>query len=597
VSYNDHVSDLARALARLVAAPQPPPPPADLPLVAAYRSDVVDALSGLHRRLFPAASTVAGLGLDRARDIEREPVRALGTLLAQHPRGGPADLSPSERLERTPQTWAARQWRAAAQHALLATDAASRLAPSWDADPDTAWQAAADLADITEAFAVADNDLAAAHAAYPDQAGALPSASAYTGLRVAAAECAQLARRGPLTQLDAPNTGPPTPAHPMVVRGLADLADAQHRLARMVRDSDPGIAPEMLAQVATGQARAHLSAERILHAAGEHDRAHANDYREAASALRARARNFAAIADSCGRVRSLHRGPLGPAHQTGEIMRALHRVDETLTAERGAAAAPYVLAWAARGEDVISAIDRITRQAVHAGDYLIPSDYPDRQAERPAWVPARMLTARPQLLDDTTIAAERERGISAAITGVLERTSGTAAAAKARAAAAADELRAALAGRPPARPTRPGDPMPAFEELLGGAAANWPDGTIPAAGTAERWAVIVRDLAGQSVLDDPGWPGLAAGLERAEAAGWDVTADLPRLLRQGELPDRRPARELHFRLVADCDAAAPAVVTPAGGSGGPRPTSQARQRAEMAVQQQSPNVGRDPLGR
>jgi len=583
VSYNDHVSDLARALARLVATPQPTPP-ADLPLIAAYRDDVVNALSDLHRRLFPSVAIGDGPGGDRARNIEREPVRALGALLAQHPRGGPASLSPTERLERTPQTWVTGQWRSAAQHALLAVDAAARLSSDWDADPDTAWQAVADLADITAAFAVADNDLAGT---YPDHAEGLSPTAAYSGLRLAAAECAQLARRGPLTQLAATDTGPPPPAYPMVVRGPIDLAEAQHRLARMIRDSDPGIAPETLAQVATGQARAHLSAERILHAASEHDPSHTDDYRAAAAALRARANGFAEIAESCGRVRSLHRGPLNPPHQTGEIMRALRRVDDTLTPERGAAAAPYVLAWAARGEDVITAIDNMTREAVNAGDYLVASDYKNRLAERPAWVPAHVVTGPPQLLDDTTMAAERERGISAALTGILDRTSGTAAAAQARAAAAADEVRSALAGRPRVRPVRPGEPIPAFEELLGAASAS-------AAGGDKRWRAVVRELG--EVVDDPGWPALAAALGRAQAAGWDVPRNLPQLLQQGELPDRRPASELHFRLIADCDAAAQ---TPANldRSSGSVPTSNARQRAELAARQQSPNVGRDGLGR
>jgi hypothetical protein len=64
------------------------------------------------------------------------------------------------------------------------------------------------------------------------------------------------------------------------------------------------------------------------------------------------------------------------------------------------------------------------------------------------------------------------------------------------------------------------------------------------------------------VITDVGWPGLAAGLDRAAASGWDVAANLPLLIAQRDLPTTQPAAELYCRLVDACDAAtaAPASV-------------------------------------
>jgi hypothetical protein len=74
--------------------------------------------------------------------------------------------------------------------------------------------------------------------------------------------------------------------------------------------------------------------------------------------------------------------------------------------------------------------------------------------------------------------------------------------------------------------------------------------TTQAAATdpARRWAPIVRAVAGEAVTADAGWPGLAAGLDRAAASGWDVAANLPRLVAQRDMPARHPAQELYCRL-------------------------------------------------
>jgi hypothetical protein len=79
-----------------------------------------------------------------------------------------------------------------------------------------------------------------------------------------------------------------------------------------------------------------------------------------------------------------------------------------------------------------------------------------------------------------------------------------------------------------------------------------------AAHDREDWAAVIRDLAGAAVVERPAWPGLAKAIERAHAAGWDVRAGVARLVAQQEMPDRHPARELHYRLLSDCPAAMPA---------------------------------------
>jgi hypothetical protein len=102
--------------------------------------------------------------------------------------------------------------------------------------------------------------------------------------------------------------------------------------------------------------------------------------------------------------------------------------------------------------------------------------------------------------------------------------------------------------------------------------------------STRRWEPVVRAAAGEAVIADAGWPGLAAGLDRAAAAGWDFTANLPRLVAQRELPTRRQTQELYCRLVDACEAAAPtATVSVAEINGRDAQLAQsARHHAELA---------------
>lgn len=69
------------------------------------------------------------------------------------------------------------------------------------------------------------------------------------------------------------------------------------------------------------------------------------------------------------------------------------------------------------------------------------------------------------------------------------------------------------------------------------------------------WAVVHR--IDTRLVHGQDWPPLAAALARANAAGCDVNHLLPALVAGTPLPDRHPAREVHWRLLEDCPAALP----------------------------------------
>lgn len=74
---------------------------------------------------------------------------------------------------------------------------------------------------------------------------------------------------------------------------------------------------------------------------------------------------------------------------------------------------------------------------------------------------------------------------------------------------------------------------------------------------ASTWRAFVVQIDARLVRD-PDWLPLAAALTRAAAAGYDVAVRLPALA-AAPLPDRHPARELHWRLLDDCPDALPAL--------------------------------------
>ena len=69
------------------------------------------------------------------------------------------------------------------------------------------------------------------------------------------------------------------------------------------------------------------------------------------------------------------------------------------------------------------------------------------------------------------------------------------------------------------------------------------------------WEAVAERIDPRLLLGPDWWP-LSAALTRAAAAGYDVRARL-QALAAAPLPDRHPARELHWRLLDDCPAALP----------------------------------------
>lgn len=75
---------------------------------------------------------------------------------------------------------------------------------------------------------------------------------------------------------------------------------------------------------------------------------------------------------------------------------------------------------------------------------------------------------------------------------------------------------------------------------------------------ASTWRAFVVQI-DDRLVRGPDWLALAAALTRAAAAGYDIVRRLPALAAAAPLPDRHPARELHWRLLDDCPDALPAL--------------------------------------
>ncbi|RBY97555.1 hypothetical protein DQ237_00995 [Blastococcus sp. TF02-8] len=83
------------------------------------------------------------------------------------------------------------------------------------------------------------------------------------------------------------------------------------------------------------------------------------------------------------------------------------------------------------------------------------------------------------------------------------------------------------------------------------------------------WEAVAERIDPRLLLGPDWWP-LSAALARAAVAGYDVSTRLPVLGAAAPLPDRHPARELHWRLLDDCPAALP-VPEADGGPATPPP--------------------------
>lgn len=102
--------------------------------------------------------------------------------------------------------------------------------------------------------------------------------------------------------------------------------------------------------------------------------------------------------------------------------------------------------------------------------------------------------------------------------------------------------------------------------------------------SGQAWRSVAEHI-DPRLVRGPDWPPLATALARAHTAGYDVAARLPALAAAAPLPDRHPARELHWRLLDDDPSALPA----AGGADG------LAERAQSAMDTARPAVHRSAL--
>ncbi len=80
--------------------------------------------------------------------------------------------------------------------------------------------------------------------------------------------------------------------------------------------------------------------------------------------------------------------------------------------------------------------------------------------------------------------------------------------------------------------------------------------TRPGESPTGRWTELGEGIAA-GLTDDPHWQVLADHLQRAQAAGFDVATQLPRLAARTPLPNSHIARNLDLRLIAACTSCLP----------------------------------------
>lgn len=126
---------------------------------------------------------------------------------------------------------------------------------------------------------------------------------------------------------------------------------------------------------------------------------------------------------------------------------------------------------------------------------------------------------------------------------------------------------------------------------------------IPAAaaepGPGGRWVDTVAKVTGRDLRGEPGWSTLAATLDRAAAAGWDVAGQLAGVVAESPLPTNGSvSHDLAYRVMDACPDAVPPPpsVTQINGIESPS-TGRQREAAERAIARapapsRPPTVGR-----
>jgi hypothetical protein len=80
----------------------------------------------------------------------------------------------------------------------------------------------------------------------------------------------------------------------------------------------------------------------------------------------------------------------------------------------------------------------------------------------------------------------------------------------------------------------------------------------------DRWQTLGRHI-DPALVSSPDWPSLAATLDDAAAAGYDVNAELPRLA-QSDLPPEMAAADLRYRVLAAANLAGQRQLLPHRGT-------------------------------
>ena len=96
--------------------------------------------------------------------------------------------------------------------------------------------------------------------------------------------------------------------------------------------------------------------------------------------------------------------------------------------------------------------------------------------------------------------------------------------------------------------------LPAPSALDHPAPGRRPEQAPAPARPADRWHELGHQV-DPRLVTGPDWPALAAAMDRAHRAGYDLETHLPRLAAQHPLPDEQPARTLQNRLTDHCPAA------------------------------------------
>lgn len=115
----------------------------------------------------------------------------------------------------------------------------------------------------------------------------------------------------------------------------------------------------------------------------------------------------------------------------------------------------------------------------------------------------------------------------------------------------------------------------------------------------DKWATLVAAATGEDLHTQPGWTTLAATLDRAANAGWDVEQQLPAVAAAAPLPTHGSApHDLAYRVMDACPDAVPPTPSVAQINGTEvSATGRQREAAERAISptpapERGPTVGR-----